>query len=85
MARTLRRGPALTGALALASVITLQAALGIATLIQQSPLALALMHQALALVALTIAVVHAERLERPAARVGDAASDAVMRRGEQAT
>ena len=85
VARTLRGGPALAGALALASVITLQAALGIATLIHQSPLALALMHQALALVALTIAVVHAERMERHPARVGDAAGDAVMRRGEQAT
>jgi cytochrome c oxidase assembly protein subunit 15 len=84
VARTLRGGAALTGALVLVSAITLQAALGIATLIYQVPIALALMHQALALVVLTIAVVHAERLERHAARVGEADAS-VMRRGEQAT
>ena len=60
---------ALTAALALAAAVTLQAALGIVTLIHQAPLALALLHQAMAIVVLAIAVVHAERLERrPAAR-----------------
>jgi cytochrome c oxidase assembly protein subunit 15 len=83
VARTVRGGPALTAALALACAVTLQAALGIVTLTHQTPLALALMHQAMAIVVLTIAVVHAERLEwRPApARIADAA----MRGGEQAT
>jgi heme a synthase len=64
IARAARGGAALTGALALASAVTLQAALGIVTLIHQAPLALALLHQAMAIVVLTIAVVHVERLER---------------------
>jgi cytochrome c oxidase assembly protein subunit 15 len=58
----LGRGPALTGAFALAAAVTLQAALGVVTLVQQAPLALALLHQAMAIVVLTIAVLHAERL-----------------------
>jgi hypothetical protein len=41
-------------------VITLQAALGIVTLLHQAPLALALLHQGMAMVVLTIAVVHAQ-------------------------
>lgn len=83
VARVVRGGPALTAALALACAITLQAALGIVTLIHQTPLALALMHQVMAIVVLTIAVVHAERLEWRGAAVG--VGDAAMRRGEQAT
>ncbi len=57
--RTLRRGAALRGALALACAVTLQAALGILTLLEQAPLALALLHQAMAMIVLTIAVFHA--------------------------
>jgi cytochrome c oxidase assembly protein subunit 15 len=60
VARTLRGGRPLTGALTLAGVITLQAALGIVTLLHAAPLALALMHQGMAMVVLTIAVVHAQ-------------------------
>jgi heme a synthase len=60
--RTLRRGPVVNGAVALAAAITLQAALGIATLLTQVPIGLALAHQAMALVVVTIAVIHAERL-----------------------
>ena len=85
VARTLRGGAALTAALALASAVILQAALGIATLIHQAPLALALLHQAMAIVVLAIAVVHAERLERRAARVGEAAGETVLRHEEHAT
>jgi cytochrome c oxidase assembly protein subunit 15 len=59
-ARTLPRGPALAGALALACAVTLQAALGILTLLEQAPLTLALMHQGMAMVVLTIAVLHAQ-------------------------
>jgi cytochrome c oxidase assembly protein subunit 15 len=68
--RTLRGGPALTNALVLATAVTVQAVLGILTLIYQTPLALALTHQGMAMVVLTIAVVHAERLivVRPQAR-----------------
>ena len=42
----------------LAGAVTLQAALGIVTLLYQAPLALALAHQAMAIVVFTIAVVH---------------------------
>ena len=83
--RTVRGGAALTGALALASGVTLQATLGIATLVHQAPLALALPHQALALAVLAIAVVHAKRLAREPTEVGVAARDAGMRRWGRAT
>ncbi|MGI8525284.1 MAG: COX15/CtaA family protein [Pseudolabrys sp.] len=46
----------------LALAVTLQAALGIATLLLVAPLSLALVHQAFAIIVLTIAVVHAARL-----------------------
>jgi cytochrome c oxidase assembly protein subunit 15 len=46
----------------LALAVTLQAALGIATLLYQVPISLALAHQGMAIIALAIAVVHAERL-----------------------
>ena len=50
----------------LACAVTVQAALGIVTLLHQAPLALALVHQVMAIVVLTIAVVHAERLSHRA-------------------
>lgn len=50
------------GAIALAAAVTLQAVLGVVTLILQAPLLLALAHQVLAIVVFSIAVVHAERL-----------------------
>jgi heme a synthase len=50
------------GALILAGAVTLQAMLGIATLLQQAPIPLALTHQMVAILVFTIAVVHAERL-----------------------
>jgi cytochrome c oxidase assembly protein subunit 15 len=62
VARTARSGPVLAHALALAAAIVLQAALGIATLLQAVPIGLALMHQAMAVIVLSIAVVHAERI-----------------------
>jgi cytochrome c oxidase assembly protein subunit 15 len=55
-------GAALNGALALACAVTFQAGLGIVTLLHQAPLPLALLHQATAIVVLTIAVLHAEQL-----------------------
>jgi cytochrome c oxidase assembly protein subunit 15 len=85
VARTLRGGAVLTFALALAAAVTLQAALGIATLLHQAPLPLALLHQAMALVVLAIAVVHAERLERRPAPAAEVTGSAAMRRREQAT
>jgi cytochrome c oxidase assembly protein subunit 15 len=50
------------GAVALAAVITLQAALGIQTLLHQVPILLGLAHQAMAVVVLTLAILQAERL-----------------------
>jgi cytochrome c oxidase assembly protein subunit 15 len=50
------------GAFLLALAITVQAAVGIATLLYQAPIGLALSHQAMAIVVLTIAVAHARRL-----------------------
>jgi heme a synthase len=50
------------GAVLLAIMVTLQAALGIVTLLQQAPLSFALAHQMLAIIVFTIAVIHAERL-----------------------
>jgi cytochrome c oxidase assembly protein subunit 15 len=77
VARTLRGGRVLTGALVLASAVTIQAAIGILTLIHQTPLALALAHQGMAMVVLTIAVGHAERLtERGAPSASAALSSA---------
>jgi heme a synthase len=59
------RGAARWGALVLACAVTLQAALGIATLLQQAPLGLALMHQVMAMVVLTLAVLHAHVMAAP--------------------
>lgn len=58
---TLRRGFLVTHALALAAVVTVQAALGVLTLLYVVPIDLALAHQAIAIVALALAVIHAER------------------------
>jgi cytochrome c oxidase assembly protein subunit 15 len=55
---------AVGGALLLAIMVTLQAALGIATLLYSAPLHLALTHQMMAIVVFTIAIVHAERQSR---------------------
>jgi cytochrome c oxidase assembly protein subunit 15 len=61
-ARTVR-GPALTGALVLLAALAVQAGLGIAALIHQVPIGLALAHQGMAIVVLAVATVHAERLQ----------------------
>jgi len=62
VARTLRGGPALSGALLLAMAVTLQAGIGIVTLLHHTPLSLGLLHQGMAVVVLTAAVWHAARL-----------------------
>jgi heme a synthase len=67
VAHTLRRGPALMGSLLLAAALTVQAVIGIATLVYQAPLGLALLHQGMAVLVLTAAVVHAARLVAAAA------------------
>ena len=53
-----------TGALVLFAAILLQMALGIATLLWVVPLSLALLHQAMAMLVLTAATVHAAGLGR---------------------
>jgi len=50
------------GALVLAAAVTLQALVGIATLLHQTPISLALLHQFMAVVVLSVAVFHARRL-----------------------
>ncbi len=50
------------GALILAAAVTVQALLGIVTLLQQAPIPLAQAHQMVAILVFTVAVVHAERL-----------------------
>ncbi len=53
---------AMAGALTLVALVGLQCAIGILTLINQVPIGLALAHQAMAVLLLTIAVLHAGRL-----------------------
>jgi cytochrome c oxidase assembly protein subunit 15 len=57
----LRAKTAVAGAVWLALAVTAQAVLGILTLLHQAPLGLALAHQGLALVVLTLASLHAAR------------------------
>jgi cytochrome c oxidase assembly protein subunit 15 len=61
--RTQARWTVMLGAGLLVAAVTLQAGLGIMTLLYQTPISLALLHQAMALVVLTIAVLHAGRLQ----------------------
>ena len=65
--RARRGGGVLNGALALFCVVTVQAGIGIVTLLHQAPLPLALLHQITGIAVLTIAVIHAERLSQGAA------------------
>jgi len=84
-ARTREGGAALTGALLLAVAVTFQLALGIVMLLHQAPLALALLHQAMAVAVTAMAVIHAERLVRhPEPAVAAVASIADIRNREQA-
>jgi cytochrome c oxidase assembly protein subunit 15 len=57
-----QKGAILNGALTLASAMTIQVGIGIITLLYQAPLELALLHQAMAIAVLTVAVIHAQRL-----------------------
>jgi len=55
------------GALVLAAAVTMQAVLGVVTLLHQAALPLAIAHQVFAILVFTIAIVHAERLSHRAA------------------
>ena len=82
--RTRARPAALQGAFWLAIAISAQAGLGIATLLNQAPLDLALAHQALALVVVTLAVIQLERLTPPLKQVAaDLVPDAAALRAER--
>jgi cytochrome c oxidase assembly protein subunit 15 len=59
VASVMKRGWMVVSAVVLALAVTLQAALGISTLLQRVPIDLALMHQAMAMLVLTIATTHA--------------------------
>jgi cytochrome c oxidase assembly protein subunit 15 len=63
-ARSRAGRPVIDGALWLLGVVTLQATLGILTLLNQAPMDLALAHQAVAIIVLTLAVLQVERLTR---------------------
>jgi heme a synthase len=72
-----RQRHAARSAIVLAGAVTLQAALGIVTLLYQAPLALALAHQVMAMIVFSIAIVHAELLShRAISRVPDAVGQA---------
>jgi heme a synthase len=73
VARTLHRGRVRAWAWTLAVGIVMQAAIGILTLLHQVPIGLGLAHQGMAMVVLTITVLHTEslvmrRLKRPVGR-----------------
>jgi heme a synthase len=57
-------------AIALAAGVTIQACLGVLTLVEQVPLPLALLHQAMAIVVLSLAIVNAQRLWGKRAHAG---------------
>jgi len=77
-ADALRARVAASGAVRLACAVTLQAALGVWTLLEQAPLALALTHQAMALVVLTLASLHAARVSARAQVSASACSRSAM-------
>ncbi len=69
VARTVGEGPALMGAVVLAAAVCVQAGLGIWTLLMVAPISLALLHQAMAMVVLTVATAHAQQASSRPARI----------------
>ncbi len=67
VAKHVKKGPAAVSAITLAAAVTLQAALGIWTLLMVVPIQLALEHQAMAMLVLTVAALNAANLKRHAA------------------
>ncbi|HXF87619.1 MAG TPA: COX15/CtaA family protein [Xanthobacteraceae bacterium] len=70
---------AFNGALALAVFVTIQAGIGIFTLLYAAPPLLALMHQGMAIVVLSLAVIHAQRLTPARVQAETAAAPFVSR------
>jgi heme a synthase len=73
VAKLRRRGPLLTSAALLATAVIVQAVLGVWTLLSIAALPLALLHQATAMVTLTVAVIHAAKAV-PRKQIGFASS-----------
>jgi cytochrome c oxidase assembly protein subunit 15 len=69
VARAIGEGPLRWGAIALAAAVTLQAVLGIWTLLMVAPISLALLHQAMAMAVLTVATLHAQQVSPQPAHV----------------
>jgi len=59
VSRSVKRSWAVSSAMVLAAAVMLQAGLGILTLLERVPVTLALMHQAMAMLVLTVATTHA--------------------------
>ena len=59
VAGSMKKGAAVAGAVVLAAAVTLQGVLGIFTLLLVVPISLALMHQGMAMLVLTVATLHA--------------------------
>jgi len=76
VAGAVKKGPALTGAVVLLATVTVQAGLGVWAVLATVPFAVALAHQAMALVVLTIATVHAATVAARAPRAAAAAARA---------
>jgi cytochrome c oxidase assembly protein subunit 15 len=68
VAGNMKRGPAVAGAIVLVAAVTLQAMLGILTLIMVVPIDLALMHQAMGMLVLTVVTLHAASIADRAPR-----------------
>jgi len=72
VAGAVKKSPAVTGAVVLLTTVTVQAGLGVWAVLATVPLAVALAHQAMALVVLTAATVHAATVAARAARAAAA-------------
>jgi cytochrome c oxidase assembly protein subunit 15 len=70
--RALRRGPAVVNSILLAVAVTVQAVIGIMTLLAQAPIGFALLHQGMAMIVLAIAVAHAAMLSPRRERAAEA-------------
>ena len=62
--RSRSNGVALNGALTVMGAVLVQAGLGVTTLLHQAPISLSLMHQGMAIILLTLAALHAQRLSK---------------------
>ena len=78
VARTVKAGSARTGAFVLFAAVVLQVALGITVLLLVVPLPLALLHQAMAMLILTAATLHAAKVVRVSISTSVAVGEAIQ-------